>query len=120
MELVEDKHKSEFDIQKYTNRTIFISNKDYTKPIVIHKNSISLFSVANPSLITVDSLKMYFKDVDLILIGTGEKSMLLSERLISYMQDSNIGLEFMNTQSACKTHNLLLSESRSFSSILYP
>ena len=30
------------------------------------------------------------------------------------------GLEFMNTESACKTHNLLLSERRLFTSILYP
>ena len=62
----------------------------------------------------------YFASVNLVLIGTGEKNIILSQELIKHMHKLNKGLEFMNTESACKTHNLLLSEKRSFVSILYP
>ena len=58
--------------------------------------------------------------MNLVLIGTGEKNIILSQELIKHMHKLNKGLEFMNTESGCKTHNLLLSEKRSFVSILYP
>ena len=120
MELVEDKHSNDLDIKKYSNKTIFISDMTYTEPIVIHQNSISIFNISDPLLITIDELKIYLTDVDLILIGTGKKNVLLNQKLLKSIHDNNKGLEFMNTKSACKTHNLLLSEKRSFTSILYP
>jgi len=45
---------------------------------------------------------------------------LPNQDLIEQMYKKNKGLEFMNTDSACKTHNVLLSENRSFISVLYP
>ena len=65
-------------------------------------------------------IEKYVHSVDLLLIGTGANTIIPNEKLIRIMFDKKKGLEFMNTQSACKTHNLLLSENRSFSSILYP
>jgi uncharacterized protein len=56
----------------------------------------------------------------MILIGTGVDVILPDEGFIRVLHEKNKGLEFMNTTSACKTHNLLLSENRSFISILYP
>ena len=120
MELVQDKHKSSFDVKKNSNRTIFLSDKTYTEPIIFSNDSISLFPVIEPKHIKVDDLDNYLKGVELILIGTGEKNILLDEKLIKNMEKRKKGLEFMNTESACKTHNLLLSENRLFVSVLYP
>ena len=120
MELVQDKYKSSFDVKKYSNRTIFLSNKTYTEPIIFSNDSISLFPVIEPKQVKIDDLDDYLTGVELILIGTGEKNILLNEKLIKDMEKRNKGLEFMNTESACKTHNLLLSENRLFISILYP
>ena len=53
-------------------------------------------------------------------MGTGESTILPNQNLIDSMYKKNKGLDFMNTDSACKTHNILLSENRSFISILYP
>ena len=120
MELVEDKNHNNFNIKKYSDRTIYFSNSNYIEPIVFHQDNISTFSVLKPESITIKDLQNYFVSVNLVLIGTGEKNIILSQELIKHMHKLNKGLEFMNTESACKTHNLLLSEKRSFVSILYP
>ena len=120
MELVEDKNNNNFNIKKYSDRTIYFSNSNYTEPIVFHHDTISSFSVHKPESITIKDLHNYISLVNLILIGTGIKNIILSQELINHMHRLNKGLEFMNTESACKTHNLLLSEKRSFISILYP
>ena len=120
MELVEDKNNSNFNIKKYSDRIIYFSNSNYYEPIVFHRDNISTFSVLKPESITIKDLQNYFASANLILIGTGKKNIILSQDLIKHMHKLNIGLEFMNTESACKTHNLLLSEKRSFVSILYP
>ena len=120
MELVEDKNNNNFNIKKYSDRTIYFSNSDYTEPIVFSQDTISTFAVHKPELITINDLHNYILSVNLLLIGTGKKNIILSQELIKHMHRLNKGLEFMNTESACKTHNLLLSEKRSFVSILYP
>ena len=120
MELVEDKNNNNFNIKKYSDGVIYFSNSNYIKPIVFHQDNISTFSVLKPESITIKDLQNYYASVNLILIGTGKKNIILSQDLIKHMHKLNKGLEFMNTESACKTHNLLLSEKRSFVSILYP
>ena len=120
MELVEDKNNNNFNIKKYSDRTIYFSNSNYTEPIVFHQDSISTFTVLKPESITINDLHNYILSVNLLLIGTGRKNIILSQELIKHMHRLNKGLEFMNTESACKTHNLLLLEKRSFVSILYP
>ena len=120
MELVEDKNNNNFNVKKYSDRTIYFSNSNYTEPIVFHQDSISTFTVLKPESISINDLHNYILSVNLLLIGTGKKNIILSQELIKHMHRLNKGLEFMNTESACKTHNLLLSEKRSFVSILYP
>ena len=120
MELVEDKNNNNFNIKKYSDKTIYFSNSNYIEPIFFHQDNITTFSILKPESITIKDLQNYYASVNLILIGTGKKNIILSQDLIKHMHKLNKGLEFMNTESACKTHNLLLSEKRSFVSILYP
>ena len=120
MELVEDKHNSDFNIKKYINSTIIINNISYSEPIIFFERKISNFSIVHPNLINIDDIEKYLDLITLVLIGTGESTILPNQDLIELMYKKNKGLEFMNTDSACKTHNILLSESRSFISILYP
>ncbi len=120
MDLVEDKHNSDFNITKYSCGKLVINKMSYSKPIVFYNSAISVFDISNPKSISYEDIKGYASSIDLILIGTGSSALILNEVFIKRMFDENKGLEFMNTESACKTHNLLLSENRSFVSILYP
>ena len=53
MELVEDKNNNNFNIKKYSDRTIYFSNSNYIEPIVFHQDNISTFSVLKPESITI-------------------------------------------------------------------
>jgi uncharacterized protein len=49
---------------------------------------------------------------ELVLIGTGVKQKFLPPRLMMFFYSRNIGLEVMTTDAACRTFNVLVSESR--------
>jgi uncharacterized protein len=120
MELVEDKYNSDFNINKYVDNTITINGTSFSEPIIFSERKISSFPVNNPKLININDIEKYLESIDLVLIGTGINTILPNQDLIELMYKKNKGLEFMNTDSACKTHNVLLSENRSFISVLYP
>jgi uncharacterized protein len=120
MELVEDKYTNDFSINKYSNNTIIINNFSYKKPIIYDQKEIILFSVLDSYLIQLKDIEKHLDAIDMVLIGTGIDVIIPNEDFIKILHERNKGLEFMNTTSACKTHNLLLSENRSFISILYP
>mgnify|MGYP001214139911 FL=1 len=120
MELVEDKHNSQFQIKNYRNESIVIGDQIFNYPIIFVNGSIEKFAVNKPGSINFNDIRKILCDVEILLIGTGKVNVILDENLINLVYQAQKGLEFMNTESACKTHNLLLSENRSFSSILYP
>tara|TARA_B100001063_G_C16389119_1_gene369282 strand:- start:57 stop:419 length:363 start_codon:yes stop_codon:yes gene_type:complete len=120
MELVEDKYNSDFNIDKYADNAITINGTSYSQPIILLERKILSFPVNNPKLININDIEKYLGSIDLVLIGTGTDTILPNQDLIELMYKKNKGLEFMNTDSACKTHNVLLSENRSFISVLYP
>jgi uncharacterized protein len=120
MELVEDKYINDFSINKYIDNTIVINNFSHKNPIIYNQREIILFPVIKSNLIQLEDIESYLDTIDMILIGTGIDVILPDEGFIRVLHEKNKGLEFMNTTSACKTHNLLLSENRSFISILYP
>jgi uncharacterized protein len=49
---------------------------------------------------------------ELVLIGTGAKQIFLPPRQMMFFYSRNIGLEVMTTDAACRTFNVLVSESR--------
>jgi len=49
---------------------------------------------------------------ELVLIGAGARQAFLSPRQMMYFYSRNIGVEVMTTDAACRTFNVLVSESR--------
>jgi uncharacterized protein len=52
------------------------------------------------------------EDVDFILLGTGDVIAHPPSTFRASLEDQGIGVEIMNTPSACRTYNVLLSEGR--------
>ena len=90
MELVEDKHTGNFIVKRYSSNTIFFTNDKYDEPIIFYCDNISKFSISHPSKITINDIEKYLSTVSVILIGTGERSILLNETLIHKMQTKKI------------------------------
>lgn len=51
-------------------------------------------------------------DINILIIGTGEYSHFLNPRQQVALQQMGIGVESMNSESACCSFNLLLSDAR--------
>jgi uncharacterized protein len=58
-------------------------------------------------------------EVDLLLIGVGNKHKMLPPQLTMALKKNNIQSESMTTAAACRTYNVLLSESRNVGAILF-
>lgn len=119
MELTLQTNKSALFIKNYENSCLYIADKTYHHNIVIAGNTISESNIKNIDNLKVDD----FDDIinqkpEIIIIGTGKKSLMPKLEIIKYIQEKHIGIEFMSTESACKTFNLLLSEERNVACIL--
>ncbi len=57
-------------------------------------------------------------DIDVLLIGTGTTPKFLHPKQQVMMQQMGIGVESMNSESACRSFNLLLSDARSVGLLL--
>jgi len=49
---------------------------------------------------------------DIILLGTGEKSLILPDKKLAVLLDKQFHVECMNTAAACRTYTILSAENR--------
>ncbi len=59
------------------------------------------------------------KALELVILGTGEKSRFPSRELMFAFARRGIGLEYMNTAAAARTFNVLAAEGRRVAAVLY-
>jgi len=57
---------------------------------------------------------------EVVLIGTGARQVFLTPELMMFFYRRNIGIEVMSTDAACRTFNVLVSESRKVVAALIP
>jgi uncharacterized protein len=51
-------------------------------------------------------------EVDVLVIGTGEKAVMIAPELRRELREAGLGVEVMATPAACRTYNLLIAEGR--------
>ncbi len=51
-------------------------------------------------------------DIDVLFVGTGNDTRHIPGELRSELEEAGMGVEVMNSPSACRTYNVLLSEGR--------
>ncbi len=59
-------------------------------------------------------------DPEIIILGTGQKSHFLDQKLITPIHELKIGFEIMDTGAACRCYNVLNSEGRKVAAALLP
>ena len=119
------------DLHKETSNELLISYYDETK-IIINNNifSSSLCITADHKIHEVDDkifeinaisqiLENIEQDPEIVVIGTGNQAdTKLLQSIKEIQKKLSIGIELMNTPSAIRTINLLLSEDRKVFSLL--
>lgn len=103
-------------IKKYTHQRITLNTSEHSNSVVISPESIihDEWPLQALNQLTTEMLASLFKNpADVYLIGTGQRQQFPAMPIYQYCRDSFKAVDFMNSQAACRTFNILASEGRS-------
>ncbi|MEC9205593.1 MAG: MTH938/NDUFAF3 family protein [Pseudomonadota bacterium] len=113
MELTQEPKDSKNFIKNYENSVIYIGESSYKYDIILSPKNIREWEIDQiENLSLKDFSGILGLDPEIIIIGTGDKMIVPKREIINNIYGQGIGLEYMKTDSACKTFNILLSEER--------
>lgn len=103
-------------VKTYTENEIILNTNTYHNSIVISPNKIinDHWACNDIKSLTKDQLIELFKtSADVYLIGTGKNQLFPDMKIYQFCQLQNKAVDFMNSNAACRTFNMLASEGRS-------
>lgn len=109
MEIVPDSEQALNQITSFQPGQIKIKDEVFDHPIIIMPQKILPWT-GDLSRATCESWLAYQPQV--ILIGTGAKTIFPTQEIMALFWQKKIGVEVMTTSSACRTFNILSSEGR--------
>ena len=113
MDLTLQKNSSDKIIKNYENHKIYIDKEKYDFNIFVSKDFIMKWSLEDINKIVMNDIDDILKfNPEILIIGTGVHPILPKKEIITQLHNNNIGVEFMSTDAACKTFNVLLHEDR--------
>ena len=114
MKFAQDSQDEGYVITAYEEDNITINGKAFASSLIISRTKLD----ENWNLNQIDSLQsehidqLLILNPELILIGTGKKLTFPAVAVYSEIIKKGIGVDFMDTQAACRTYNILMSEDR--------
>jgi uncharacterized protein len=115
-----DKNKGSYEIREYEKGKIVINDSTYYHSVIV--TSHELITNWRPQtfhdLLINDFEIIYKLNPEILLVGTGIAQLFPNPQIFSKLYEKNIGVEVMNTSAACRTFNVLMSESRNAAAAL--
>ena len=100
-------------IDSYGRGRFQVSQQEYTTSILVTESWTKPWVVNGFHEITLDSLApVLTAEVEVLLIGAGERMQLLPSPLRQSLRDAGIAVDIMETGAACRTYNLLMGDGR--------
>ena len=100
-------------IRSYAPGRLVVGETTYTTSLIINPTTIAPWRPATSSELGISDLEPIFAlTPEVVLLGTGERQCFPNPSLIAALASRRIGLEVMDTRAACRTYNVLASESR--------
>jgi uncharacterized protein len=109
-------------IQSISNEGIRIANRICSGPLIVSASKLLTdWPVSSPRDLTSQHLDQILElQPELVLIGTGDRQVFLPPEMLMVFYRQSVGIETMNTQAACRTFNVLVSEGRNVVAALMP
>lgn len=102
-------------IQFYGDGYFKVSGVIYESSILVFLDETQWWSATSVNDITLETLKPIIDatdDVDILLVGCGERFVPIPKGLRQGLKDAGIVLEWMDTGAASRTFNVLVAEDR--------
>ena len=114
MKLQSDPHSGANTITGYGYGYVEINKTPYAHAVVLSSNgAISEWSAQSfDDLETHHFAQLVDLKPELIIIGTGKRQRFPKPELLKALISAKIGFEIMDSQAACRTYNILVSEGR--------
>ena len=121
MKFSEDHNGTEYKITGYDDQSIRVNDKNFDFGFIITPYQfIHDWQVQCYADLEVKHLDALFDlKPNVILLGTGKKQIFPSKDILRAFVDSGIGFEIMDTQAACRTFNILMSEDRNVAAAIF-
>ncbi|MDO4433654.1 MAG: Mth938-like domain-containing protein [Alysiella sp.] len=102
------------NIESHVSGCLKINGINYYQAVIVGSWHITeLPSTFTPQDLNTHSFQAAIDDkAEVIIIGTGDKQQFLNPQINIALAQQGIGIEYMNTASACRTITLLQSENR--------
>jgi len=121
MSLQEEKIDAPIFFKEYVNGIIKLNIGDYNEPLILADNKIIAYDekITNVEDIELSHLElMLTSNPEVVLIGTGVKQTLPTISIVAELAKQGRSADFMSSEQASKTYNLLVNEGRIVSCII--
>lgn len=117
-------------IQGYKSGSFRISSQNYEGAVVVFPEEVKSWDEAK-AIKSADDIKSMSMadlkpvidqadDLDLLILGCGERTVFVSPDLRKELHAKGINIECMDTGAACRTYNVLMAEGRRLVAALLP
>lgn len=103
------------EIESYGNGGFRFAGMSHQGSIIALPTGVQAWGVTLPERIDVSSLTpvlVEMNQLDMLLIGTGEKALPQNSAFALALRDLGINVEVMDTAAAARTYNVLFEEGR--------
>ena len=110
-------------IRSYGPGRFAISEREWREPILVTPAATHPWPVARAdelSLASLEHLRAAVTPTELLLVGCGARAIFIRPDVRAEVKSAGMGLEVVDTGSACRIYNVLLAEGRRVAAALIP
>ena len=110
-------------IQSYGDGRFTISDQTYDHSVIIFPEQTVVWQPGDLTVPTLEAFSSVFDaapPVDILLVGCGPVTLFIPPVFREMIKKKGVVLEPMDTGSACRTYNVLLTEDRRVAAALIP
>ncbi len=114
MKFVPDRPEATNVIHSTTRESVSVNGQAYTRSILVPCDApMALWAPARLSELTQEHFDLILPyQPELVVFGSGPQLRFAHPKLMQQLMTQRIGVETMDTQAACRTYNILVSEGR--------
>lgn len=111
-------------IQGYKGGVFRISGEKYESAVFVFPDRLLSWDFkGDPLHFSIEDFEPLLKlseTLDVVLLGTGDRSVFLPQPLRQELKDAGLNIDVMDTSAACRTYNVLMAEGRRVTAALLP
>ena len=121
MTLQEEKITAPVFFKEYINGEFRLNVGEYSHPLILSSTEVLDYKdkISEVKDIKKSHLELILKsDPEVVIIGTGKTQVIPPVQIITELAKNGKSVDFMPSDAACKTYNLLVNENRNVSCIV--